>query len=178
MNCLFCILNRLCSAILFLLRWGALPCLSYYTKSFCFSFSENNCLSFFHELRSVHELEMNSSFISRTQHLLLCFYANYSCSLSDDTTMNYSLIIGLYSCGVVEDCYLSLKFPHRIWIFTLINDHHSFTKVFSFQLNFLVFWFDMETNALSCNSFIYSNSLMMYTFDLNLIKFSLFVWSK
>lgn len=146
------------------------------SKTLGTTLSEENGCAFFDELRSVHESESYRSLVLRSQVLLV--QVDDLSSLSNDTTMDYSLIVRSYTRCVMQNHNFSFEIVNGLGLRFLVNQNHTLPEVVSLELLLLNLSLDGKTHGLSSASFLHIHSLMVNTLDLHWIELSLLVRSE
>ena len=146
------------------------------SESFRSPLSEQDCGSNLEILWSIHKSEFDKAFVASSHKILI--HVQYLSALSNDTTVDHSLVVRLDGCGVMENHYLSLEVMQGLWSDRLVEHYHAFSEASSFQGVFLYHTFDGEAYCLTSISFFNSKSLVMNRFYLNWLKKSRFIGSQ
>jgi len=97
------------------------------SETFGPSFTEQYCCAFLEEFWPVHESESYRALVLQP-HVLFVHRDNFGC-LSDDTAVDYCLVVWLDGRGVVQDDDLCFEIVDRLRFGVLVDEDHSFPEV-------------------------------------------------
>ena len=148
-----------------------------HTQTLCPALSEENGGAWLQVLRPVHELELNVAFVSSPEQVSI-HVQDFGC-LSNDSAVNDSLVVCLYSCGVMQDDYLCLEVKDGLRVRVLVSQDHALSESRALQLQFLrVNWLDVEADSLARDRTVHWRALVMNGLYHYLVKLSSLVWSE
>ena len=140
------------------------------------SFSEKYGGTFLQEFGSVHESEPYRSLVLQT-HIFSVHLYNL-CSLSNNTTVDDSLVIWLDRSCIVQNYNFCFEIINWMRLSILVNQNHSLSEIVPLELLFLNHCLDSEADRLTGNCLFNRHPLVVNSFDLNGTELSLLVWSQ
>lgn len=141
------------------------------TKAFRASLSEEHCGALLEELGAVHKSEFNSALVS-SSHERVVHFDNLG-RLSDDSTMDHSLVVLLDGGGVLQDNNLSFKVEDGNRLSSLVNEDHTLAEMVSLEL--LLLRLDREAHCLTSFGDLYIDPLVVDRFNLYGFELALLV---
>ena len=132
--------------------------------------------TFKYSLRPVHKSELNESFVTRPHEIFVHF--KDLGTLTNNSAVDYSLIIRLDCCSMMQDEDFCFKIIDALGNDCFVQHNHSFSEIVSLQGVFLYQALDCEADSLTCDCFFYRESLVVNRFDLDWLKDTTFVWTK
>lgn len=141
------------------------------------TFSEEYSCSDFNVFRSVHEVEFDKALVTSTEELVV--HLEYSCSLANDTAVDYSLIVLLNCGGMMKDDNLSVEILSALGACLFIKEDHTLPEVCAFHLKLLdVEGLDTEAYGLTRNRYINLSTLVVDRFHNDRVELPVLVGSQ